>query len=173
MCAHKANMCSCPEKLDGEMLPSCSGILAKTVSIASYSLQQDNLLLLPRFCNARICTNRNSLFYCNKSAAEAWICLVLSHGSHHAFFSVQTNWNGGRMAERKSCIFTCKIIMIIIFFVNPLTVNPTKWSNTLPTNCLSVFNHFVGLALKGLKYRCDTVFSTFFSLVQNVMKRVI
>ena len=52
MCAHKANMCSCPEKLDGEMLPSCSGILAKTVSIASYSLQQDNLLLLPRFCNA-------------------------------------------------------------------------------------------------------------------------
>ena len=35
--------------------------------------------------------------------------------------------------------------------------NPTKWSNTLkqfvgklPTNCLSVFGHFVGLALKGL-----------------------
>ena len=38
---------------------------------------------------------------------------------------------------------------------NPLRVNPTKWSNTLeqlvrnlPTNCLSVFDHFVGLALK-------------------------
>ena len=36
--------------------------------------------------------------------------------------------------------------------------NPTKWTNTLkqfvgklPTNCLSVFDHFVGLALKGLK----------------------
>ena len=34
---------------------------------------------------------------------------------------------------------------------------PTKWSNTLkqfvtklPSNCLSVFDHFVGLALKGL-----------------------
>ena len=34
----------------------------------------------------------------------------------------------------------------------------TKWSNTLkqfvgnlPTNCLSVFDHFVGLALKGLR----------------------
>ena len=33
-----------------------------------------------------------------------------------------------------------------------------KWSNTLkrfvgklPTNCLSVFDHFLGLALKGLK----------------------
>ena len=41
--------------------------------------------------------------------------------------------------------------------VNPLSANPTKWSNTLKqfvgnllTNCLSVFNHFVGLALKGL-----------------------
>ena len=41
--------------------------------------------------------------------------------------------------------------------INPLSANPTKWSNTLnqfvgnlPTNCLSVFGHFVGLALKGL-----------------------
>ena len=44
-----------------------------------------------------------------------------------------------------------------INILNPLSVNPTKWSNTLkqfvgklPTNCLSVFDHFVGLALKGL-----------------------
>ena len=43
-------------------------------------------------------------------------------------------------------------------FLNPLSSNPTKWSNTLkrfvgnlPTNCLSVFGHFVGLALKKLK----------------------
>ena len=42
--------------------------------------------------------------------------------------------------------------------LNPLSANPTKWSNRLkqfvgklPTNCLSVFDHFVGLALKGLK----------------------
>ena len=40
----------------------------------------------------------------------------------------------------------------------PLSANPTKWSNTLkqfvrnlPTNCLSVFDHFMNLALKGLK----------------------
>ena len=36
---------------------------------------------------------------------------------------------------------------------NPLSANHTKWSNTfkqLPTNCLSVFDHFVKLALKGL-----------------------
>ena len=40
--------------------------------------------------------------------------------------------------------------------LSPLNANPTKWSNTqtirqlLSTNCLSVFDHFVGLALKGL-----------------------
>ena len=42
--------------------------------------------------------------------------------------------------------------------LNPLTVSFTKWSNTLkqffgnlPTNFLSVFGHFVGLALKELR----------------------
>ena len=41
---------------------------------------------------------------------------------------------------------------------NPLSANPTKWPNTskqfggkLPTNCLSVFGHFVNFALKGLR----------------------
>ena len=44
-------------------------------------------------------------------------------------------------------------------FVNPLNANPEKWSNTLkqivgnlPTICLSVFDHFMNLALKGLIY---------------------
>ena len=43
---------------------------------------------------------------------------------------------------------------------NPLSANPTKWSSTLkqfvgklPTNCLSVFDHFVKLALKELMLR--------------------
>ena len=42
--------------------------------------------------------------------------------------------------------------------VKPLIANPTKWSNTLiklvcklPTNCLDVFDHFLALALKGLR----------------------
>ena len=42
--------------------------------------------------------------------------------------------------------------------INPLSANPAKWSNTLKqlagkllTNCLSVFDHFVILGLKGLK----------------------
>ena len=43
---------------------------------------------------------------------------------------------------------------------NPLSANPTKWSSTLkqfvgklPTNCLSVFDHFVKLAFKELMVR--------------------
>ena len=42
--------------------------------------------------------------------------------------------------------------------VNPLSANPEKWSNTLkqivdklPTICLSVFDHFMNSALKGLR----------------------
>ena len=42
-------------------------------------------------------------------------------------------------------------------FFNPLSAKPRKWSDTLkqfvgklPTNCLSAFDHFLGLALKGL-----------------------
>ena len=41
--------------------------------------------------------------------------------------------------------------------LNPLSTELTKWPNTLkqfvgnlPTNCLSVFGHFMGLVLKGL-----------------------
>ena len=47
-------------------------------------------------------------------------------------------------------------IKMRLFDVNTLSANPTKWSNilkrfdgNLPTNCLSLFDHFVELALKG------------------------
>ena len=49
--------------------------------------------------------------------------------------------------------------------LNPLNANPTKLSNTLkqfvgnlPTNCLSVFDHFMKLALKGLSYQKNVLF---------------
>ena len=52
--------------------------------------------------------------------------------------------------------------VLIEFFaldINHLSLNPTKWSNILkqfvgssPTICLSVFEHFVGLALNGLSF---------------------
>ena len=60
-----------------------------------------------------------------------------------------------QLYKKKVSLEAC---LIIIF--NPLSANPTKWSNTLkqfvgnfPTNCLSVFDHFMNLALKGLRNR--------------------
>ena len=51
---------------------------------------------------------------------------------------------------------------------NPLSTNITKWSNALKqfvtkltTNCLSVFDHFVGLALKGLTKFCKLIWLSF------------
>ena len=45
----------------------------------------------------------------------------------------------------------------LCFLLNSLSANPKKWSNTLkqivgklPTICLSVFDHFMNLAFKGL-----------------------
>ena len=47
--------------------------------------------------------------------------------------------------------------MASLHYTSHLSANSTKWSNTLkhfvgelPTSFLSVFDHFVGLALKGL-----------------------
>ena len=57
------------------------------------------------------------------------------------------------------CLFCLRFFQqhIIYSVFNPLSASFTKWSSTLkqfvgrlPTNCLSVFDHFVGLALKGL-----------------------
>ena len=49
------------------------------------------------------------------------------------------------------------IFLATCYDFNPLSANPTKLPNTLkqlvgilPTKCLSVFDHFVELALKGL-----------------------
>ena len=55
-------------------------------------------------------------------------------------------------------ILSILIVESITQGVNPLRANPIKWPNTLkqfvgklPTNCLSVFGHFVNLVPKGLK----------------------
>ena len=47
---------------------------------------------------------------------------------------------------------------VVLLSVNPLSANPKKWSNTLTqlvdkllTNCLSVFDCFVALEVKGLR----------------------
>ena len=64
-----------------------------------------------------------------------------------------------RNSQYLAIYFVSLEVLISHGFFNPLSANPTKLSNTLeqfvgnlPTNCLSVFDHFVGLALKGLNY---------------------
>ena len=61
------------------------------------------------------------------------------------------------------------LILLQLTSLNSLSASPTKWSNTLkqfvgnlPTNCLSVFDHFVKLALKGLRlsHKIILIFST-------------
>ena len=55
---------------------------------------------------------------------------------------------------------------------NPLSTNFLKWSDTLkqfvgkfPTNCLSVFDHFVGLSFRGLTLSKFFPLSLFFFLL--------
>ena len=54
-------------------------------------------------------------------------------------------------------ILNCVKLERALIYINPLNANSEKWSNTpkqivgnLPTICLSVFDHFMNLALKGL-----------------------
>ena len=65
---------------------------------------------------------------------------------------VQTMYNGAKSKGRVNDSYSHEF--------NPLSTNPTQWSNTLqqlvdnlPKNCLSVFDYFVGLALKGSKLK--------------------
>ena len=52
--------------------------------------------------------------------------------------------------------------MYMLTCINRLSANPTKGL----TNCLSVFEHFVGLALKGLT--TDMSSSNMYELMQNI-----
>ena len=65
-----------------------------------------------------------------------------------------------------------------VFVVNPLSTNPTKWLNTLkqfvgklPTNCLSVFDHFVKLVVTGLRHWSSKNLASF-RVCQNLVKNV-
>ena len=59
--------------------------------------------------------------------------------------------------------------------LNSLNANPTKWSNTLkqfvgkmPMNFLSVFDHFVGLALEGLTKLGNSASKKIFNLISKL-----
>ena len=73
-----------------------------------------------------------------------------------------------------------------LWSLNPLSANPTKWSNTLkqlvgkstqtirrllPANCLSVFDHFVGLVLKGLTAHIRNIYNSFIKFMNCIIVR--
>ena len=77
--------------------------------------------------------------------------MLFSHNFMKKLFKVT---DGSKIGSRDKVL---KMSIVFNLFLNPLGANPTKWSNRLkrfvgnfPTNCLSVFDHFVKLALKGL-----------------------
>ena len=68
-------------------------------------------------------------------------------------------WFQGLVNEWSAFYVLLRIFYVNTYFINTLSANPTKWSDTnkqfvgnLPTNCLSMFDHFVGFALKGLTF---------------------
>ena len=100
-----------------------------------------------------VCSEFDALFtnFCNICIIIIYIVGVECFCSH---LSVLT-WT---ICENRLDI---RHIYKLIIALNPLNANPTKRPNTLkqfvgklPTNCLSVFDHFVKLALKGLIKTC-------------------
>ena len=66
----------------------------------------------------------------------------------------EINFDTHYFALQRFSFFHCDVFVV---YISPLNANPAKWPNTLkqfvgnlPTNCLSVFDHFVNLAFKGL-----------------------
>ena len=83
------------------------------------------------------------------------------------------------VTELLSSILKNEILKASIFCQhNPLSANPTKWSNTLKqfvgklrTNCLSVFDHFVKLALKEIRLFSRIIFKNrFYSIIRNLLQ---
>ena len=90
-------------------------------------------------------------------------------------FHFDTTWKFARKPQFFYCFregwkWNIGLKWVKISSVNPLSANSTKWSNTfkqfigkLRAICLSVFNHFVGLALKALILlkTNQTIYSTY------------
>ena len=72
-------------------------------------------------------------------------------------FKPGKTWKSQDISEFQMCYSAPTLSYVQSKIPNPLSANPTKCLNTLkqlvgnlPTNCLSVFDHFVRLTLKGL-----------------------
>ena len=99
-----------------------------------------------QYCKCiNVCSTKNWVAGNGLEKNLTWEALIFSIFSHLAF------------TEELFVYFrTWSVKGKYLFY--PLSVNLTKWSNTLKQfvgnltkNCLSVFDHFVGLTFKGLK----------------------
>ena len=95
--------------------------------------------------------------YWNRTSAWMFPCILATY--FQSTFSFEHLWTTAFVNVYEIHLF---ILCFMLFYV--LSANPIKWSNTLkqfvgnlPANCLSVFDHFVKLALKRL---CRLVTST-------------
>ena len=102
--------------------------------------------------------------YWNRTSAWMFPCILATY--FQSTFSFEHLWTTAFVNVYEIHLF---ILCFMLFYV--LSANPIKWSNTLkqfvgnlPANCLSVFDHFVKLALKGLKI------SSQFQLMRKIMK---
>ena len=115
-----------------------------------------------------------SLFWLQNSSLEirrSWLqtkvklsCLKLKD-CHWMIYEAILSFSNFLFACSNFANYICVFLFLILDNIrqpclNPLNANTTKWSNTLKqfignllTNCLSVFDHLVNLALKGSKVR--------------------
>ena len=97
--------------------------------------------------------------------SDWWLAYWISHSQSHNNNTVYHHWHvASNHSHLKSdvkfylIVYGCIGGGNVVSKVNPLSANPTKWSNTFKqfvdkfsTNYLSAFDHFAGLALKVLK----------------------
>ena len=81
-----------------------------------------------------------------------WLCWLTVH---HLHYCNNKWWFFGKYINFKPLLKTVMFCVLVIYeAINPLSGNPRKWSNTfkqfvgnLSTDCLSMLDHFVELAL--------------------------
>ena len=128
---------------------SCYQSLVLVLSNLSMSFFMSSLLTSEKyfFFTIALYCKYTWMIFVFKDSFKRWICYVFCNRIKFTEFHYTF--------EKK--LFRVSAVSDSV--LNPLSANPTKWSNTLkqfvnnfPTNCMSVFDHFVKLVLKGLRF---------------------
>ena len=160
----------------GWLLPCNTGSLRKHKPFVPYSVSLSNNDVIAKAFSRNI-TGSSNLPYSKKLNPQVpvWLSfqdLTLFLGKMHLLCKKT------RCFIHYPLFFATLSLIISLQHIKPLSANPTKWSNTLkqfscnlPTNCLSVFDHFVGLTFKGLSFALVCLAKVYeHSVLPNVMK---